>query len=414
MREGERGQKRGFAISAKELSLLRVKVNTFDLILQAEKGSGELRLLTEAFPTDKKVSDVETQAFLGAFPELCGQMLRSNGAEARLSSAPLQEYVSTKNYLFGAVSISKKPAFRFRITISGPPDLLYDINQSYGDLAVQSDLRELRLYQFSGELQAQNLALAELELKYGEAQLGSIAQARIELFEVNFQARQIDQLHLNAKYTKVLVQQVQDMQGEGFESDYRFQSLGQLEGDYKYGRMEVSGALNRARLSLFEFELSCTSARQWEIESKYSSFALGQIDELHFSSSFEDALVLKKVGRLRMDDARYGRIEMGELSGNFRLQAFECEVDVQSLAASGKGTIDLEGKYLELKLNSNEVDLAVDFASDYGTVKSKRSDLLLRRTNKGPWTAVQGGKQDETDVAYRLKVRGFEVELELY
>lgn len=152
---------------------------------------------------------------------------------------------------------------------------------------------------------------------------------------------------------------------------------GRVNAEIKYGGGKL-GHVGDAKIDIYESKLEVQSAREVDLESKYSEMVLGDLMSLRHNS-YEDEVSLGSVEGKVVIEAKYSEIEMKQL-GDIELDFYETDLqtgDGRNVSGTAKygslefGTlksIDLASDY-EVDINIEQVNALALRASKYGDVE---------------------------------------------
>lgn len=361
---------------------------------------------------DGKMND-RMQKFLDTFEEEVKSNISNLGGELSIKTnldEPNKFQLGSKHV--GIIISFNEDELRLEYTVKMPANNSLKINNSYRDVNMEGNLREVEIDQYSGNLRAQNIEEAKIKLKYGSAYFGEITTGEIELYEQKLTAKTIGKLDLNTKYSELNIDNLGPTEVISYESDYEIGTLTSLEGSLKYGKMEVAERFEEGELTTYEFDIDAKAIGQLKFEeSKYGKLEAQSIERLGLYKSYEDEFELGHVGSLISQETKYGKYRIGTLGKVLELTGYEDDISIEDLATEAK-LVDINGKYIGVRMGMQNRAYTLLADTKYGDISIDKEDLNITRFIKdGDQLEVEASSKVGGGTPIQITIKGYEMNL---
>lgn len=187
----------------------------------------------------------------------------------------------------------------------------------------------------------------DMDLKYGEINIGNIQDGDFTLFDCDSKVRSAKNLNLNVKYSDLEFQDVENCDTQSFDDEITFGNISDnIDLDAKYSEIVV-GNYSKAKFELFDCTAVAKDGQELNLESKYSELNFGDVNTLSIEF-FQDELSVGDVTDLSARNTKYSDIDIDKLKGSFKaISSFQDDFDIDAVAPEIK-SLELEGKYTDL------------------------------------------------------------------
>ena len=394
-------------------SLINIQAKHTDLVVETWDKSEVEIVATLRF--DGKMTDRMIE-FLENFQEHVEDNVHLSGSELSISTnldEPNKVQIGSKHV--GIIIGFSEEEFRLDYKIKAPKVNEYEINNSYKDVTLIGDFEKMKFTQYSGDLKADFIQDAEINMKYGNASINQIGTATMEIYEQELDVQKFGELEINTKYSEIEIDEIKLMEAVSYETDFVFGSIGSASGNFKYGEMEVKNRIEKSEFEFYEMDIEANEAGKIEFKSsKYGKHNFEQVESLSFDQSYEDELTIDELGDFKSNDSKYGNHEIGKLTGSFVLSAYEDDVDIDEVAGS-VNKINISGKYIKAALGITDQSFNLKTNIKYGKVDYDESAVEVKKY-------IKEGNQLEVEVVSKnrpssnpilINVEGYEVDVEI-
>ena len=392
--------------------LINIEAKNTDLMVEAwDKNQVEI-VATLRF--DGKMTDKMT-AFLENFQKHVEENIRKSGNELIIETnldEPNKVQIGSKHV--GIIIGFSEDEFRLDYKIKAPKANRFEIDHSYKDVSLIGDFRKMNLKQYSGDLTADFIQEAELNLKYGNAIIKGMGVVDMELYEQELEVETIDELEINTKYSEIEIDEIGTMKAVSYETDFVFGTIKSASGNYKYGEMEVKNRIGESDFEFYEMDLTANSAGSIEFtSSKYGKHEFGTISSLVMDQSYEDELTIDELGNFKSKDSKYGNHAIELLSGAFDLNAYEDDLEIEEVSSS-VDRIAIAGKYINASFGISDQSYNLKTNVKYGTVDYDESAVEVKRYIKeGDKLEVEVLSKTASSNPIQVIVEGYEIDVEI-
>lgn len=258
-----------------------------------------------------------------------------------------------------------------------PAKTRLNLRSSYGEVEVIGDLLGETTFDLnSSKFQAENLGRTKISLKYGKARFKSMKDGKINLFEGKLEMETGRELEINSKYSKFSIGQTRKITLQSFEDKVKIGKTDELILDMKYGELILQEARMVDIKKAYEVEMEIQKVDQLKSSSsKYSDYKIVEVNDLLFSDSFEVNLQVSSVNRLNFN-GKYGKVTVDKLAVSCEVRGFETDASIAQIDADFR-LINMEGKYMKIKLNMPNVSFKYQSKITYGNVKYIAQDYQV-------------------------------------
>lgn len=215
------------------------------------------------------------------------------------------------------------------------------------DISFDEIRNDVKVKLFSADFKGGNIdGDLDLNLKYGEAQIGDFKSGRITIFDGEFTGLDAVDVIFDSKYSELEIKNIKSLNMESFDDNVKVGNINdECDIRAKYSDFEMSN-FNKTDFDFFECDLTGGNGSQLEIDSKYSDFQLGNFSTLEFEG-FEDDLDIGNLQVFKTKEAKYCDIDIELIEKRLSVSSsFEGDFKVDRISESFE-SISVEGKYTE-------------------------------------------------------------------
>lgn len=362
---------------------------------------------------DGKMND-KMQEFLDNFEEEVKSNITNAGGELLIKTnldEPNKFQLGSKHV--GIIVSFGDDELRLEYTVKMPSKNSLVVKNSYRDLDITGDFREVEIDQYSGDLRADNIEEADIKLKYGSASFKEITTAKMELYEQKLNVKSIGELELNTKYSELNIEKLGPTEIVSYESDFEIGILTHLEGSLKYGKLEVTDKFEEGELSTYEFDIDAKTIGQLKFESsKYGKLEAESIERLGLYESYEDEFELDYVASLVSMDTKYGKYRIGTLGMELELSGYEDDITIDELGPNAT-EIDIQGKYIGVNMRIRDRAYKLIADTKYGNIDIDRDSMQVTKYIKdGDQLEIEAASSKGGSKPVQIVIKGYEMKLD--
>lgn len=355
------------------------------------------------------------QEFLDNFEQEVKENISKKGNEILIETnldEPNKVQIGSKNV--GIIFSFSEDELRIEYKIKSPPSNKYIINSSYRDAFLYGHFKDVDLTQYSGDLEAEFIDKAKLNLKYGSATFKELGEVDMEIYEQNIESGKINTLKLNAKYSDLEITEVESLDAISYESDYTIGSIASLTGNFKYGEMEVTQEIKRAKLTLYEEDIEARKIGNLTLEnSKYSKIIVARIESIALKASYEDQFTIGSLGSLTSTDSKYGKYQIDQLQSKFQLDGYEDNIEIDDISSSAT-IVAIDGKYIKASIGANDIPFVLNSKIKYGQINYDEGIVDVRKYIKdSDLLELEAYSKKKSEKRLQIHVNGYEIDLNI-
>lgn len=302
------------------------------------------------------------------------------------------------------------------LTVKVPEVRRLKVDNRYNDINVYVEVKdELHVDAYSADLRIGNVGgNLTMSAKYSKGTVKDFKNGNIELYESKINFGKAQNLEMNAKYSTVELTGAQTFKAESYENKLKF---GNIEGLFqigdKYSTIYLSD-IGDATLELYETDIKGVTAKDMQIKSKYADMEWTSAGKIYFISSYEDDLTIAKATSLQALESKYSKYKIGELQEKLEIESFEDDIFISNAKAS-LDLIKIKGKYTELHCPiSSSTPFQVDITSKYSSFDISEDDLeFTKYIEKGDSKEISGKRNNATDQSLKIQIDCYDCKVKL-
>ncbi len=357
----------------------------------------------------------KVEQFLKEFEENVIDGILGEGAEIQINtfrSLPSKLKVGWQEFTFLNWSFSPEEVQLYYI-IKIPAQARIDLRQSYHPLQIKGEVASLNLEQYSGKLKLDKVRKARLQLKYGEAQIESLQEGRVDLYETDIIGQDWQKVDLNIKYSNFQVQRLGKLQLSSYESEFSIGEVGEISGDLKYSRLECP-QIRKGQFSNYESKFYLGNIQELQLnESKYSRYEIKSAERIKIGQSYEDKFSIDRVKAVEAGQSKYGKFDIKDLGRSYSINGYECKVQIQKIGEES-GAINIDGKYMKVRLKLDGKVYTLNAVLKYGDLDYPAGEVEANVVEDGSNITARLKSKKQGEEGYKVILNGYETDVQIY
>lgn len=292
------------------------------------------------------------------------------------------------------------------------------------DLALKGQYKSITVPDLQGELET-NLfesnftcgsvqGTANLKMHYSKANLGNLQDVTLQLMESKVNFKDAKSVVLNAKYSTVNANRIASSTIESFESKITVEHIENgLEAGLKYTSLNVTSSnIKKGAIKAFESQINIPKMDELDLELRYGSLKMDQVEKLTISVSFESKITVNKAGEIRGSSSKYSVYSISNLAHSIEMNSFQ---DKLTIAKSGLSSMTFSGKYTTYAITlAQPANYQFDFDNNYGSLDYGDLNLtVVNSTTTNAHKIINGYFQNGNESAAKLTFNCFESAVKL-
>ncbi len=356
------------------------------------------------------------RSFLESFGDIVRSKTGSSPTEVRFDAdfdEPNKVQIGSKNV--GIIVGYNEDDLRISYSLKVPSSASLDLKNSYDDIRISGSFPKAEIEHYSGRLKTESIDDLELDLKYGDAELGNIGILRGVFYENDVEVEDLDNGDIEAKYSNLEFGSIGEVRFEIYESKVKARSISRMEGEFKYGSVEVDGNAGTVEVgSIYETEMEFGSVGRLQVrESKYCDFIAGSIQTFELNKSYEDEIEIGTLGSLNTS-SKYSNYDVDLLERSFQLtDGYEGEIEIYGF--SPKATkFQVDCKYCNIDLGVGSTPFTMGANLQYGDVNFDdayvQRNVYIRDNDR---LEIQVSSKNFQSEGLKIDIRGYEIQVDL-
>lgn len=298
-----------------------------------------------------------------------------------------------------------------------PSKARMNIRSSYKDVLVQGVSGESVFELYSSDFKADNLGKTSLTLKYGNAEIESMKEGLIKLFEANLDLKKARDINMKSHYSRISITKADQIELTSYEDKIKIGELDQLTANIKYATLNLNKVRRVELTAAYELDAEIQDMSEGKFDnSKYSKYTIGSADEIQMKLSYEDKLTANTLDRLKSDNCKYGKIKILEFGEHLLLKGYETDIQLLNVKQDFS-SIRVDGKYMELNLDVQKAAKYGVFANvKYPDFKYDARGFDISKIHESGETLqlemMKKGLSKDSPMG-RVSITGYEVDLVL-
>ena len=245
--------------------------------------------------------------------------------------------------------VVKLSKLEFCFTLTVPQNNPLNIIHAYENVTLADLGGKVTLDLYESNLKAGKiLNLSAMTLKYGKAEIDSIRDANISLYEAKMYIAGAGNLKIKSRYSLMEVQSAGKLDLDSYEDKINFIKHADVNLNAKYTQVTLSD-FDKGTFDLYECELKAGRANIIVIGSKYSELTFNTSKAVVFTDSYETKFSSTYITDLKASSS-YCTFLLYQLTGNLTfLSSYEDKITIKEIGRTFSG-INLNGKYTKMEL----------------------------------------------------------------
>ena len=299
--------------------------------------------------------------------------------------------------------------------VSVPEGVNLKLMNKYDDITLEEIAANVEITNYNGNIETQNIkGDLKLDLKYGNATIGSVEDADLVIYESNLVIGNCNSLKLNSKYSKHTFSKIQEADIESYEGNFEISKVqGKLNVDDKYSVWTI-GSVESAKIKSYDGEWTIGSMEDLSVRSKESEYSIGSVENVDCEKTYQDEMKIGTLGVFKCASSKYFDAEIGILKKGFYLsQDYNGDIEINKVLATFEGA-EISGKNsdVELPLRNIKYQLEVD---------AKNADISLEEDNleagfiseRNNQLEIKGKMNKANGRSPKVIIKGYNLDVEL-
>jgi len=244
---------------------------------------------------------------------------------------------------------------------------------------------KLNIYLYESNMVAGKLPnCLDLNIEYGKAEIDSVPNIPVKLYETKLILRHAGNLVLNSKYSETEIYNCGSLNVDSYEDKIHAISHGDLTVKAKYTTFTLAD-FNKATFDLYECKLKAGSGDIIAISAKYCTLEFIACKAIVFTAAYESKFTADQVGDLKAGSS-YSTYKLSRLDGTLNIMnSNEDKISVLQVGKKFKG-ISIISKYSDVSL-----------LFEYGTAYKVDADLKYSKFDypKSSFREIRYHKEDD-------------------
>ncbi|MCB0495159.1 MAG: hypothetical protein KDC79_03430 [Cyclobacteriaceae bacterium] len=318
------------------------------------------------------------------------------------------------------------------------------LSNKYDDIHIYDDLTtNLSVVLNSGVFQGENIkGNVSLDAKYSKMKLKNTSgNADINLYDTDVEMGNAQAVKLFSKYSGITMGAINGITHESYDdnvsigvntgelslktkySEYTIKGAtkaninsyddvidvgnvkGALDIETKYSNFKVGSFTNATIISNDDdFVMGGGAKSTLKAESKYSEFRIDKLDQVEFTSSYDDQFEIDQLGIFKAS-TKYGEFTIGQLEKSLSMVTNDDNLTVKQLGSGFTGAT-LGGKYSTFNLNiPSGLKYQLDAKLTYGKISYPEANFDLSvHIEKGSTKEIKGKVKGASDASPKITI----------
>ena len=299
--------------------------------------------------------------------------------------------------------------------VSVPEGVNLKLMNKYNDITLEEIKANVEISNYNGNIETQDIeGDLKVDLKYGNATIGSVQDADLEIYESNLVIGNCHSLKLNSKYSRHTFSKIKDADIESYEGNFEMSKVqGDLVVNDKYSVWTV-GSAKLAKIKSYDSEWTIGSIEDLFVRSKESEYTIGSAENVDCERTYQDEMKIGTLGVFKCANSKYFDAEIGILKkGIYLSQDYNGDIEINKVLATFEGA-EISGKNsdVELPLRSMKYQLEVD---------ARNADISLEEDNleagfileRNGQLEIKGKMNKANDRSPKVIIKGYNIDVEL-
>lgn len=299
--------------------------------------------------------------------------------------------------------------------VSVPEGVNLKLMNKYNDITLAEIKADVEITNYNGNIETQNIeGDLKMDLKYGNATIGNVKDADLEIYESKFVMGNCNSLKLNSKYSRHTFARVENAEIESYEGNIEISKVeGDLVVEDKYSVWTI-GFAKSAKIKSYETEWTIGSMNDLLVRSKESEFSIGSIEEIDCEKTYQDEMKIGTLGTFKCSSSKYFDLEVGFLKKGFYLnEDYNGDIEINKVAATFEGA-EISGKNTDVELLLEKIKYQLEVDARNGDISLEEDNLEAGFiSEKNGQLQIRGKMNKANDQSPKVVIRGYNIDVEL-
>ncbi len=299
--------------------------------------------------------------------------------------------------------------------VSVPEGVSLRLMNKYNNISLGEIKADVEIKNYNGNVETQDIdGDLKLDLKYGNATLGSVKDGDLEIYESKLVMGNCNSLKLNSKYSRHTFSKIKDADIESYEGNFEISDVqGDLVVEDKYSVWTI-GFAKSVKTKSYDTEWTIGAVEDLLVRSKESEFSIGSAEEVDCEKTYQDEIKIGTLGTFKCASSKYFDAEIGLLKkGFYLLQDYNGDIEINKVASTFEGA-EISGKNcdVELPLEGLKYQLEVD---------AKNADISLEEddleagfiSEKNNQLQIKGKMNNANERSPKVIITGYNIDVDL-
>jgi len=412
---------------SKDKTLTREFDITENTVIEFENKVGNL--VVETWGQDKvkfeavvyvKAEDAEdVEAILDAIsnPEII-----HNSTGLSINTKFYDNYISKNNLVNQKITITLEDGSKIKLkelkvnyVLTIPATNEFKLAQKYEDVTIPDLSGKVILEIYSCDLKAGNLPNAyRVGLKYASADIKSLGDTKLEVYDSKLDVVGTGNLNLNSKYSEMNIEKAGDLYLDVYDDKLYVNEHGSVTGEGKYTTLILS-SFTTGDLKVYDCTFKAGKIDDLKMTAKYSKIDIVSARKFRFQECYDNQVTLEYVGEFRVT-SKYTTFTIDELASSLYLNSYDDKMNIYQVNSDFSG-VELDGKYTNMTLimqPGSQYKLTADVK--YTDLDYRKSDMREIRYHKEDsqlqYKGITKGA-NEAEVVPEIKISNYSGEIEI-
>jgi hypothetical protein len=177
------------------------------------------------------------------------------------------------------------------ITITMPKNVKLEIDNKYGEVTIENDVRELRLYLSNCNVDMQDATDLVVRAKYSTINAADITNSEVEMTNGKFTAKKIATLDIDSKYSTVEIDQTETATIRSTNDEYELEEVTTITGRKNYGNLRITKLSQSIEIDGSNADIKIRnispSVKLIRLDNKYADIRLPMKNVVNYSVEYE-------------------------------------------------------------------------------------------------------------------------------
>ncbi|MDA9773832.1 hypothetical protein N9B82_02650 [Saprospiraceae bacterium] len=232
---------------------------------------------------------------------------------------------------------------------------------------------------YSGKIEGSSIqGNVKIRSKYSKIFLGDMANGDLNIYNSTVNMGNAENLVIVDKYSKFKLKNAKSLDLKLHDSDLEAEKIdGKLHVVAKYSDLDIESC-GSSTIDFHDSDIKLAKCGSMEVESKYSTYILGELTDL-LMTSHDDNLIADKICGLEITDSKYSEYKVMRFTGALDVKSSHDDDYVFTKVQDFEG-LHFVSKYstLNFPLESSQA-CAINAELKYGSIKIDRSNFVVSR-----------------------------------